>query len=202
MDMKQSPFSPVAAGWRERKRQQTQERIAETGIRMFVEMGFESATLDAIAEAAGIARRTFFHYFDSKEALLFAYQDRADQGVRTALARMPDDMPLFNAMRAALMAMVSEFGTDEARTLNRLLSSTEALRARKQSNYERQERFLLTAFREKWREPNKRLRLNLIAMVGIGALRIAVDAWSADDGTQPLHNYLEANFAELQDNLI
>jgi AcrR family transcriptional regulator len=202
MDIKQSPFSPVADGWRERKRQQTQERIAETGIRMFVEKGFDATTLDAIAEATGIARRTFFHYFDSKEALLFAYQDRADQGVRTALARMPDDMPPFDAMRGALMAMVSEFGTDEARTLNRLLRSTEALRARKQSNYERQERFMLTALGEKWPESDKSLRLNLIAMIGIGVLRIAVDAWSADDGTRPLQHFLEEGFAELQDNLI
>jgi AcrR family transcriptional regulator len=202
MDLKQSSFSPSADGWRERKRQQTQERIAQTGMRMFMEKGFEATTLDAIAEAAGIARRTFFHYFDSKEALLFAYEDRAEQGVRTALARMPNDMPPFEAMRAALMAMVSEFGTNEARTLNNLLRSTEALRARKQSNYERQERFLLMALREKWPEADKSLRLNLIAMIGIGVLRIAADTWSAENGELPLHNYLVEGFAALQDHLI
>lgn len=200
MDMTQSPFSP-AEGWRERKRQETQARIARTGIRMFVENGFEATTLDAIAAAAGIARRTFFHYFDSKEALLFAYEDKAEQGVRAALFKMPDDMPPFDAMRAALMVMVSEFGTDEARTLNRLLRSTEALRARKQSNYERQERLLLAALREKWPEPGDSLRLNLIAMIGIGVLRIAADAWSAENAAQPLQNYLEQGFAALQDRL-
>jgi len=197
-----SSLSPVADGWRERKRQQTHERIAQTGMRMFVERGFEETTLDAIAEAAGIARRTFFHYFDSKEALLFAYEDRAEQGLRTALARMPIEMPAFEAMRAALMAMVLEFGTDEARTLNKLLRSTEALRARKQSNYERQEQSLLSALRQKWPEPDNILRLNLIAMIGIGVLRLAADAWNAADGALPLHNHLEAGFSELQDNLI
>jgi hypothetical protein len=104
-------------------------------------------------------------------------------------------------MRAALMVMVSEFGTDEARTLNRLLRSTEALRARKQSNYERQERLLLAALREKWPEPGDSLRLNLIAMIGIGVLRIAADAWSAENAAQPLQNYLEQGFAALQDRL-
>ncbi len=61
MDIKRLPSSPLAEGWRERKRKQTAQRIAETGVRMFVEKGFEETTLDAIAEAAGIARRTFFH---------------------------------------------------------------------------------------------------------------------------------------------
>jgi AcrR family transcriptional regulator len=202
MDMKQLLSSPSADGWRERKRQQTQQRIAETGMRMFVEKGFEATTLDAIAEAAGIARRTFFHYFDSKEALLFAYEDRAKEGVRRALAGMPNDMPPFEAMRAALMAMVSEFGSDEARTLNQLLRSTESLRARKQSNYERQERFLLTSLSEKWPELGQSLRLSLIAMIGMGIMRIAADAWSADDGERPLQNYLEDGFASLRDDLI
>ncbi len=61
MDIKRLPSSPLAEVWRERKRKQTAQRIAETGVRMFVEKGFEETTLDAIAEAAGIARRTFFH---------------------------------------------------------------------------------------------------------------------------------------------
>jgi len=39
-------------------------------------------------------------------------------------------------------------------------------------------------------------------MIGIGVLRLAADAWNAADGALPLHNYLEAGFSELQDNLI
>ena len=202
MDIEQSASSLSAAGWRERKRQQTRQRIAETGIRMFVQNGFEATTLDSIAEAAGIARRTFFHYFDSKEALLFAYEDRAEHGVRRALAEMPNTTPPFEAMRGALTAMVLEFGTDEARTLNKLLRSTDTLRARKQSNYESQERFLLMALSEKWPASGQTLRLRLVAMVGMGIMRIAADAWSADDGTRPLLSYLEECFSELQGNLI
>lgn len=47
-------------GLRARKRQETLERIAETGLRLFSQNGYEATTLDAIAEAAGISRRTFF----------------------------------------------------------------------------------------------------------------------------------------------
>jgi AcrR family transcriptional regulator len=199
MEMTRAPASPAAEGWRDRKRRLTAARIAETGLRLFVEQGFEATTLDAIAAAAGIARRTFFHYFDSKEALLFAYEERAEQGMRAALDGMPTDMPPFEAMRGAVMTMVSEFGTEETRIFNKLLRSTEALRARKQANYARQERFLLTTLREKWPDPSQALPLSLVAMIGIGTLRIAADAWSAEGGVRPLRAFLEDSFAALPD---
>ncbi len=41
-------------GLRERKRQLTLARIAETGLKLFIEAGYEATTLEAIAAAAGI----------------------------------------------------------------------------------------------------------------------------------------------------
>ncbi|MEI7348728.1 helix-turn-helix domain-containing protein [Pectobacterium parmentieri] len=54
-------------GVREKKRRDMHRRITEIGLKLFAENGYEATTLDAIAEASGIARRTFFHYFRSKE---------------------------------------------------------------------------------------------------------------------------------------
>ena len=54
----------------------TLERIAETGLKLFSRNGYEATTLDAIAEAAGISRRTFFYYFKSKEEILLDWQMR------------------------------------------------------------------------------------------------------------------------------
>ncbi|MDQ0447036.1 hypothetical protein [Methylobacterium aerolatum] len=48
-----------------------------------------------------------------------------------------------------MLKMVSVFGTKEARAINRLLSSTEALRARKQANYETRKRMILATLRER-----------------------------------------------------
>ena len=47
---------------RERKRRLTLDLIAKTGLKLFIENGYEATTLDAIAAAAGISRRTFFYY--------------------------------------------------------------------------------------------------------------------------------------------
>ncbi|WP_407339975.1 helix-turn-helix domain-containing protein [Dickeya ananatis] len=61
-------------GVREKKRREMYRRITDVGLRLFAEHGYEATTLDAIAEASGIARRTFFHYFRSKEEIILAWQ--------------------------------------------------------------------------------------------------------------------------------
>jgi hypothetical protein len=78
------------------------------------------------------------------------------------------------------------------------MRSTEALCARKQANYERQERALFAALCEKWPEPARAPGLRLVAMVGIGALRLAAEAWSAGQGSRPLQAFLDEAFAQVR----
>src|SRR3546814_17814226 len=62
-----------SAGLRERKRADTHARIQAEAMRLFIERGFEATTLDDIAEAAFLSRRTMFHYFESKEELVLSH---------------------------------------------------------------------------------------------------------------------------------
>ena len=61
-------------GLREEKRQQTLKRITQTALGLFARHGYEATTLDMIAADAGISRRTFFHYFKSKDDILLSQQ--------------------------------------------------------------------------------------------------------------------------------
>src|SRR3984957_2653453 len=93
-------------GLRERKRRETSERIIEKGLKLFVKNGYEATTLDAIAAAAGISRRTFFYYFKSKEDVLLAARD---SGFREAirpviLDESPDQTP-FDIVRKCLIKL-------------------------------------------------------------------------------------------------
>ena len=54
-------------GLRERTRRAVHREIAEAGMALFLDQGFEETTVDQIAEAAGISRRSFFRYFATKE---------------------------------------------------------------------------------------------------------------------------------------
>lgn len=55
---------------RERRRVQTRAEIADAGLKLFLENGFEETTADEIAGLAGVSRATFFNYFPQKELIL------------------------------------------------------------------------------------------------------------------------------------
>jgi AcrR family transcriptional regulator len=56
---------------RDRKREATRARIAETALQLFARDGYAETTIDQIATAAGVGRRTIFRHFATKEAILF-----------------------------------------------------------------------------------------------------------------------------------
>ncbi|WP_167350122.1 TetR/AcrR family transcriptional regulator [Bradyrhizobium viridifuturi] len=77
--------TPAKEGLRERNRRQTLQRIADAGMELFLANGFEATTLDEIAAAAGISRRTFFYYFKSKDDILLAHIATYDDALRASI---------------------------------------------------------------------------------------------------------------------
>ncbi|WP_061962557.1 TetR/AcrR family transcriptional regulator [Demequina flava] len=54
-------------GLRQRQRERTWRDLHEAAVALAREHGIEGATIEAIAERAGVSRRTFFNYYPSKE---------------------------------------------------------------------------------------------------------------------------------------
>jgi AcrR family transcriptional regulator len=50
---------------------ETKYRIAETAMALFLEQGYESVTVEAVADASEVSRRTVFRHFDGKDELAF-----------------------------------------------------------------------------------------------------------------------------------
>lgn len=185
-------------GLRERKQRETRLRIAETGLKLFLANGYEGTTLDAIAEKAGISRRTFFSYFKSKEEIMLAWQEGAWDAMRAELLQVsPDEAPL-DAVRKTLVRHVSRYESDQMRAIDRVMRASETLMARKQAAYAVQEEALFAALCEVWRQPQRRTALRMVAMVSIGAMRLALEAWGNQTGKRPAAKFLEEAFASLK----
>lgn len=185
-------------GLRERKRRETSERIIEKGLKLFVKNGYEATTLDAIAEAAGISRRTFFYYFKSKEDILLTAHDNGfREALRLAMLDEPSDQAPLDAVQKCLIKLASRRETKESIIFDRLMQSTEALRARKEAVFVEAEQILLEAMCELWPSPGRRDGLRLVAMVAMGTLRLALDKWKQNDAAHPLAYYLRQGFTLL-----
>src|SRR5216684_2163838 len=70
MNSPSSQHSNEAPTLQARKQQVVRDAIWDAAIDLFAEKGFDETTVDDIAEAAGVSRRSFFRYFASKSDLM------------------------------------------------------------------------------------------------------------------------------------
>jgi mycofactocin system transcriptional regulator len=77
--------------------------LEQVALDLFLRNGFAETTLDDIAAAAGIARRTFFGYFSSKNDVVWGDFDALLRGMEGWLAEAPDDVALLEALTRAVV---------------------------------------------------------------------------------------------------
>lgn len=184
-------------GTREENRRQTLKRITQSAVSLFAKQGYEATTLDAIAAAAGISRRTFFHYFKSKDDILLSQQAGLGEQLIEALAAEPTCGTPTETLQAAMRRIAASYPLEELITIDKLMMSIEAVQARKQANYIRDEHLLLEALRQRWPEESD-MSLRLAAQMAIGLTRLSLDAWRSEGGTKPIVDYLDLAIAELR----
>jgi AcrR family transcriptional regulator len=191
-------------GLRARKRRETLHRIAEQGLKLFLSHGYDATTLDAIAEAAGISRRTFFYYFKSKEEILLAWQDGGfNETLRAAVLGQSTNQSPLNAVKNALLELTVRFQADYKQTkeIERLMFANESLRIRHQAKYLEKEQAVFDALCQMWPQPKRQPALRIVAMISVGALRLAIDDWNRDQGKRPIAVYLREAFAGLKSEI-
>jgi AcrR family transcriptional regulator len=98
---------------------------------LFAEDGFEATTVDRIAAAAGMSRRTFFRYFASKDDLVLARMVESGTALVEALAARPAAESPWVALRAAFQLIVDRQAAhpDRSRPLQLMLRDEPAVRA-------------------------------------------------------------------------
>ncbi len=87
-----------------RRRSTSRHQITDVAIALFAGQGFDEVSVDDVAEAAGIARRTLFRYYPSKNAIPWGDFDAYLQHLRRLLAAVDAAVPVEQALRDALLA--------------------------------------------------------------------------------------------------
>jgi AcrR family transcriptional regulator len=179
----QNKSTPV--GLRERKRAETHARIQAEALRLFLERGFETTTLDDIAEAAGVSRRSLFHYFESKEEIVLSARADFPNIIAQAVGRRPAGEPLLDMVENALIDTATRYGSTQTRDLSRLIRDTPALSAGEQAKYEHVERALAKALADRKSLPEIDTACRVTAATAIGILKLAVETWLAGTDSGP-----------------
>ncbi|QLE70590.1 TetR/AcrR family transcriptional regulator [Streptomyces rectiverticillatus] len=73
-------------GRRERNKLKVRSRLYESALKLFTEKGYEQTSVDEIAEAADVARGTFFNHFQRKEDLISAWGEQRRTRLRAGLS--------------------------------------------------------------------------------------------------------------------
>jgi AcrR family transcriptional regulator len=87
----------------------TSEQILEAALTLFRERGFASATMRDIAAKAGVASGLAYYYFDSKEAIVLAFYQRARADMASLLERAHQERALSGRLQALVEAKFSYF---------------------------------------------------------------------------------------------
>ncbi|MFJ9127767.1 mycofactocin system transcriptional regulator [Streptomyces sp. NPDC102340] len=96
-----------------RKPLTSRAQLEQHALRLFADRGFDEVTVEDIASAAGVSRRTFFRYYPSKNDVAWGDFDGALEEMRALLAGYPRETPMTDALRETIV----EFNRFEAAQL-------------------------------------------------------------------------------------
>lgn len=188
----------LSEGRRERKRRETRERIEAAARTLFLQRGFDAATIEDITEAADVSKRSFFDYFPSKEDVVFAWQDAFADGIAAAVATRPLDEPVIRVVEESLASAILASADPQSMALFDLIRSTPALRARDHLKYSKLEQKLGEALAARaGSDEGERFRMRLLAAVVVAAMRTGGDRWHGMDSKLPLDAFAREVFTEL-----
>jgi TetR/AcrR family transcriptional regulator, regulator of mycofactocin system len=103
-----------------RRRSTTPHHITGIAIELFAARGFAEVSVDDVARAAGISRRTLFRYYASKNAIPWGDFDTHLAHLRDLLDTVDQSAPLGETLRAALLAFNTFDASESVRHRQRM----------------------------------------------------------------------------------
>jgi mycofactocin system transcriptional regulator len=172
--------------------------LRRIALRLFVENGFENTTIEQITAEAGISERTFFRYFASKSSVLWLEFEAEVEDIRAALAAVPDEVPMMDAIRRAVVSANHYRAADlpELRLRMSLIATVPALWSSAAEHYDAWERAVGEFAARRLGDPADSLYPLAIGRAVLATCRAAYDRWSARADAD-LPAYLDTALAAL-----
>lgn len=205
MHLARAKIIPMAttAGLRERNKQERRRRLEDVAIELFERDGFESTTIEQIAAAAGIAPRTFFSYFVTKDDLVLAdYTDRLGR-ILEILSNTPADQPAWDALRTSFAAVAADYESEAERIRRRFLimvrtPSVFARNLQLQAGWEQALTAHLTA---RLGSTSDDALPRLLAATALAVMRASLQHWLTQPGTAALPDLVQQAFDRIGSGL-
>ncbi|MFL6109850.1 MAG: TetR/AcrR family transcriptional regulator [Catenulispora sp.] len=165
-------------GLRERKKAATRQALYDAAVRLAIEHGADRLTVEAIADEAGVSRRTFSNYFASKEeALLHGDRQRMRALIEIVHTRPAAESP-WTALTNAATEFYSQLGDLDPEWVaqGRLVRTQPTLVAAQVQAFAAVERELEAEIAARMPEPSA-VRARLTAATFLSALRVSLHIW-------------------------
>jgi AcrR family transcriptional regulator len=179
-------------GLRERKKQQTKERLIGAALRLFRDRGYEGATVESIAEEAEVSVTTFFRYFDSKEDVFLEGHRAIIDRVEAAIRERSSGVSVIAALRQTIVEILQDQPELEIRDepQHKDLDAVPELRERIREHEEQIRAAIADAYAEQLGVPVDDMRPRLLAGAVLSAIDSARSAWLEDRTDVSLGVYL------------
>lgn len=194
----------LAPTHRQRKKDATRRAIYEAAFALVEEHGLSRVTVEEISRQAGVAPRTFWSYFSSKEdAVLNRDPDRPDSIRRAVLARPAGEDPFTSVRRVLIDDLASRMpDAEQAWRRAQLVRREPALMAAAAANFDEVERALAAGIALRLgRDADIDLLPGVLASAACGTCRVALERWSGEKGGAALDDLIDQAFGELAGGL-
>jgi AcrR family transcriptional regulator len=172
-------------------------RLREAAMELYVECGYDQATVAEIADRAGVTARTFFRHFADKQEVLFSGSEELKARTVDALRAAPPDATPLEAVAAALDMAASLLSGNREWSCQRqqLIDAHADLRERELIKMADLAVAFAAALQERGlSEPTARL----VGETGIAVFKVAFERYVGEEGaTQDLAALMRASFEEL-----
>jgi AcrR family transcriptional regulator len=175
-------------------RNTVRQQLSAAAITLFQARGYDQTTVDEIAEAAGVARRTFFRHFRSKEDAVFPDHDECLRRVREHLDAADPARSPFDVMASAAHLVLAMYAEDRELAVRRyrVTREVEPLREREITTTSRYQRvFAEYLYRRLRGRDQQRLVQEVAGAVVVATHNFVLRQWLRDGGTGDVHARLD-----------